>query len=675
MLSLGVPPFRRTDRSQGDDRALNNNVYLNQCSGFNRPERGLRVHTAATVLQLPSDTSILRERLLYHIAHGARDFEIQMLTRDDVVIDTDQIAALKEYPPETWPMFAKAIADEMGGLLDLDTFTVAMLPPGRETIGCKMVLKIKKKADGSLDKYKARNVIQGFHQRMGKDFFSTFAPMASTTSVRTVLAIATHLKMDLAQLDVPQAFVQGNVDTEIFVKLPKGISILTIDEYGNRVTLEKAGKVLQLLKSLYGLKQAGQIWNKELTEYLESIGFTRCASESSVFCKRGDDGLFTIVLTEVDDLIITSTQTMGMDDIEKSFKDKWNVKDWGPLESYLGMRIVYDKEAGILSVDVENKVNELFEKHQNAFGKVGSSNVPYVDAQVKNARDQPNRQLSSYEQYLQKQFASIVGSFIFISITARPDIVYAVNQMAKGMHKPEIHHIVVMKQTLRYLNSHRPLRLTYRRRNNLINGLFRTLGGMDGALQTMFSTADTPGDPVVLFSDADYANDPDTRKSISGQATYLFGCLINWRSKRQPVIAGSTHEAEIVAIALCADEGIWQRRLLEELGIFGTAELYGTKDRMPPTPLLSDNKASTFTANNPTTGIRSKHIDVRFLKVREYIASGELRVVHVRTEYNVSDFFTKGLTIQKYSNFRDLLMGEQISKTKPLIPPPIFGGG
>ena len=124
-----------------------------------------------------------------------------------------------------------------------------------------------------------------------------------------------------------------------------------------------------------------------------------------------------------------------------------------------------------------------------------------------------------------------------------------------------------------------------------------------------------------------------------------------------------------------ADEGIWQRRLLEELGIFGTAELYGSKGRMPATPLLSDNKASTFTANNPSSGERSKHIDVRFLKIREYVSSGELRVVHVRTEYNVADFFTKGLPIQKFASFRDLLMGEQPSKPKPKFIMPSTGGG
>ena len=230
-------------------------------------------------------------------------------------------------------------------------------------------------------------------------------------------------------------------------------------------------------------------------------------------------------------------------------------------------------------------------------------------------------------------------------------------------------HIVMAKQTLRYLNSHRGTALTFRRSGNLINGLFRTLGSMDGALQTLMSTSNTPGDPVVLFSDSDYANDPDTRKSITGKASYLFGCLVSWQSKRQPVIASSTHEAEIIAMSLVADEGIWQRHLLAELGIIGNTDIIGTEGRIPPTPLLSDNKASTFTANTPSTGVRSKHIDVRFLKVREYVASGDIRVVHVGTNYNVSDFFTKGLPIQKYTQFRDLLMGEQLSSRKlPTLP-------
>ena len=110
-----------------------------------------------------------------------------------------------------------------------------------------------------------------------------------------------------------------------------------------------------------------------------------------------------------------------------------------------------------------------------------------------------------------------------------------------------------------------------------------------------------------------------------------------------------------------------------ELGFTLDPEIFTSDNKLPPTPLLGDNKASTFTANTPSTGVRSKHIDVRFLKVREYVASGEIRVAHIRTDYNVSDFFTKGLTIQKYAMFRDLLMGEQPSKKK--VPAaPVAGG-
>jgi len=247
--------------------------------------------------------------------------------------------------------------------------------------------------------------------------------------------------------------------------------------------------------------------------------------------------------------------------------------------------------------------------------------------------------------------------------------------MAKGMHSPKLQHLVMAKYALRYLNSHRSNALTYRRNGNLINGLFRTLGDMDGALQSLTSTDYQEADAITLFADSNYATDPETRKSVSGKATYLFGCLTSWSSKRQPVIAGSTHEAETVAMSFVANEGVWQRRLLHELGVIGNLDVIGTKGRLPPTPLLCDNKAATFTANTPSTSERSKHIDVRHMKVREYVANGDIRVVHIGTNYNVSDLFTKGLPIQKFSQFRDLLMGEQFAKRRLPPPLPAFGGG
>ena len=601
----------------------------------------------------------LRDSLHWHCLHSdINDIHMSLIGKDDLEIDATKLVSLRDVPEELRPAMLDAIAKELQGLIDLGTFEVADLPSDRDTIGTKLVLKVKYRADGTFDKNKARLVVQGFAQRLGQDFYSTFSPMASLTAVRMVIAIAVQFNLPLIHMDVPQAFIQSKVDADIYIRLPKGLSILELDKLGRRVPVDASnGRALRLIKALYGLKQSPQLWNRELTRVLEKQGFRRCVSESSVYVKHSDRG-WLMILAEVDDLIITGTdEKEGITELQKSFVSQWKVKDWEPLSSFLGIRIVYDRAEGVLTMDVKTKIDELFRVHK-VLSKVGSANTPYVEANVRNAFDTPDRVMSSSEQYIQDNFASLVGSLIYISITCRPDITYAVNQMAKGMHNPKLQHVVILKQTLKYLNSHRETKLTYRRNGARINGLFRTLGGLDGALQSLVTTSETPGDPVVLFSDSDYANCRETRKSITGKATYLFGCLTSWQSKRQPIIATSTHEAEIIAMSHVAEEGVWQRKFLDELGIFGGIDVLGTDGRLPSTPLLGDNKATTFTANTPSTGVRSRHIDVRFLKVREYVSSGELRVIHVRTEYNVADFLTKGLTIHKFALFRELLMGD-----------------
>ena len=622
----------------------------------------------------------IREQVMwYSLTQPLHSIELAMYNKDDILLDQSEIAALRDIPEHQQAGMLEAIVKEIGGLLDLNTFEFVSMDRVRsnQVIPTKLVLKVKTRADGSFDKNKARLVVQGFHQRIGKDFYSTFSPMASLTSVRMVLAIAVKQNQDLIHMDVPQAFIRSFVDAEIYVRLPKGVNIMALNDMGKRVPLEKANKVLRLLKSLYGIKQAPQLWNKELTRFLGTIGFQRLESESSVYVKH-DGAHWSLILAEVDDLIITSTKSESITELHKAFVKQWDVKDWEVIRSFLGINMCYDKVNGVLAMDVKAKIDDFFKAHPT-LAKLGSSNVPYCETNVKAAQANPTRSLRSSEQYMKDHFASIVGTLIYMSITVRPDITYAVNQMAKGMHNPELPHIVAMTQTLKYLNSHRSLALVYRRGSNQVDGLFRALGGMDGALQSLVSTSETPGDPIVLFSDSDFANDPKTRKSISGKATYYAGCLIGWQSKRQPIIATSTHEAEIIAMSLTAREGIWQRKLLTEIGVHANNDLLVTDGRLNATPLLSDNKASTFTANNPSTGDRSKHIDVHHLKVREYVNSGDLRVVHIRTDYNVSDFFTKGLTIQKFASFRDYLMGEQpTSPTKAKRMPaaaPVFGAG
>nr|KAJ0197644.1 hypothetical protein LSAT_V11C700377180 [Lactuca sativa] len=139
----------------------------------------------------------------------------------------------------------EAIQDEIDSILHNNTWVLSDLPPGCKALGCKWILKRKMKVDGTIDKYKARFVIEGFRQKEGIDFFDTYAPVARISTIRLLLALAVIHNLVIHQMDVKTAFLNGDLDEEIYMKQPKGFVIP-----GNE------HKVYKLKKSLYGLKQA-----------------------------------------------------------------------------------------------------------------------------------------------------------------------------------------------------------------------------------------------------------------------------------------------------------------------------------------------------------------------------------------------------------------------------------
>jgi hypothetical protein len=186
--------------------------------------------------------------------------------------------------------------------------------------------------------------------------------------------------------------------------------------------------------------------------------------------------------------------------------------------------------------------------------------------------------------------------------------------------------------------------------------------------------------PLAVLADANFANVTDEKlKSISGLASYVFGCPVSWRSKLQTITAGSTHEAELIAIALAANEGVWLRKLLLEIGFsiglpavsrpaVGDKPNYFLEEDdtddfsatsagyyMKPFPLFNDNLGATQTVNNPDTSWRTRHLDVKYFKVRDYIREQKLTVSHVSTNLNVADFFTKALAYPLFSKYRTYL--------------------
>ncbi|GJV21029.1 ribonuclease H-like domain-containing protein [Tanacetum coccineum] len=214
-------------------------------------------------------------------------------------------------------------------------------------------------------------------------------------------------------------------------------------------------------------------------------------------------------------------------------------------------------------------------------------------------------------------YRSLAGSLQYLTFT-RPDITYAVQQVCLYMHDPREPHFSALKRILRYVQ-----------------------GTLDYGLQLFSSTTDS----LIAYSDADWAGCPTTRRSTSGYCVFLGNNLLSWSSKRQPTLSRSSAEAEYRGVANAVAETCWIRNLLRELH----------------TPLSSativycDNVSAVYLSSNPVQHQRTKHIEIDIHFVRDLVATGQVRVLHVPSRFQYADIFTKGLPSALFEEFRTSL--------------------
>ena len=321
------------------------------------------------------DDTILDSLYLHCVDNECTDIKVYLSVSDahGFTIDEKMLTCLKGYDRDGRQRMVRAIHKEIRDLIAAGTFELAELPSSRKAIGSKFVLKVKYKADGTYDKDKARMVAQGFCERIGKDFYSTFSPMASLTSVRALFAIAVYHRLGCYHADIPNAFVRSKTETELYLRLPKGVSVFL--EHDPTVSTEN-GWVLRMLKSLYGLKDAGALFNKELDRFFVEEGYTRGVSETSMYYKHGPSG-WVVVLTEVDDLVVTGTDDTEIDALRSALvrdfanRDSEGVVDaksihWETISSFMGIDINYNRSKGVLTMNVKSKIDDLFNNKQDS---------------------------------------------------------------------------------------------------------------------------------------------------------------------------------------------------------------------------------------------------------------------------------------------------------------------
>ena len=214
-------------------------------------------------------------------------------------------------------------------------------------------------------------------------------------------------------------------------------------------------------------------------------------------------------------------------------------------------------------------------------------------------------------------YRSLAGALQYLNFT-RPDLTYAVQQVCFHMHDPRKSHLAALKRLLCYVRATVDL----------------------GLVLHCSSSAE-----LVVYTDADWAGCPDTRKSTSGYAVFLGDNLISWSSKRQNTVSRSSAEAEYRAVANAVAEASWLRQLLSELH----------SPLCRATLVYCDNISAVYMTSNPVQHQRTKHIEIDLHFVRERVAVGYLRVLHVPTSSQYADIFTKGLPSYVFTKFRSSL--------------------
>ncbi|CAI7834343.1 unnamed protein product [Closterium sp. NIES-53] len=333
----------------------------------------------------------------------------------------------------------EAMDKELKALEDWNTWKVVPISVARnKTIRTgKWVFRVKTKADGTIEKFKARWVVRGFDQEHGRDFTETFALVSRHTSLRIILAITAMKKKKLRQIDVANAFLYAPVDAEIFVELPHS-------SHG------EPNQVCQLLKLLYGIKQAPRLWQQHLHARLIRIGFKQLPHDQGMYRLTKDED-YILLIVYVDYLLYIGSTDSITTWFEGELQRDLTLTVSSTITQYLGLNIREEENAIYLSA----------EKYADTIAKRFTITPAAIFTPYRYTAGNDKGGSALLKPAGIRDYQKKLGCLLFATVTCRPDLSYSASQLATYLKRPEAEHLAELDRALHYFVSTPTVGLTY----------------------------------------------------------------------------------------------------------------------------------------------------------------------------------------------------------------------
>lgn len=499
-----------------------------------------------------------------------------------------------------------ALGDEINNYEQQSVFGWTIQTKGRKPINCRVLFDLVwNPLTGFLVKPKCRIVARGDRQVEIEDYdpFATYASTPKLSTGRFWLWSCIQLGFKMDEWDIKAAYLHSNLKEEIIMIPPEGFS--KFDRNGNKM-------VWKLLKSVYGLKQAGHNWMRDLFGFFKKYGMEQCGGDTSMWFLERDGKVILLLFVHTDDGKIGYGEDSVRDEFMHALKSTFNVgSEKQKIDRIFNMKVQHHDD-GSVSLCQATFISDLCKQYNIVPDpKVTCPMSPTYRLEL----GDPSQ---SYDMN-HKPFLSLLSAMFWIGRCTRWDIMASLVTMSRASSCPTPLHWKALVKVLKYLQNTAAWSLAIRK--------------------------DASPAVMRIYCDANHGTDDDTGRSISGQLIMFGDTVIDWSSKHQPYVSLHSGQAETISAAVGATHVLYWHQMFDQI--------FKVK---PETTMLLDSTTAKAVLSNPIHTTHMKHIRIKLLFTRDLVAAGVFVIIYVPGPDNPSDALTKAVsmeTLRRY--FQEML--------------------